>query len=334
GLTLGDHEGDGGITAFGTCVEPDTTSNLAALAYWSFGPVDSTYLPIELDIIPSTFSEPDSALYVLDCTVDHQVDGVVLATGCTIGGAHESQPECAEDVGRGSSEDSGSEEEGGDLGPDGDGLEWPVVVDTGILYAYGHELDPPYVFTFENEQLHVNGVRLYPPIYRIPLTPGPGSEYSRAAAELSNRAYRVAYSLLEQGLSHRAIADSVANFLRRSGIVVAVTDVEDFSFRVLWEDSPYSIGFDLPRHPRPDDIARPTAEEKSRYRLTILERHLRRPGIVFCGEGYIALRSLESYDEIQEEIRVLKQTHDPEDPRLHLISGVVAKDLLNPVSLE
>jgi len=46
GLTLGDHEGEGGITAFGTCVEPDTASSLAALAYWSFGPVDSTYLPI------------------------------------------------------------------------------------------------------------------------------------------------------------------------------------------------------------------------------------------------------------------------------------------------
>jgi hypothetical protein len=103
---------------------------------------------------------------------------------------------------------------------------------------------------------------------------------------------------------------------------------------VNWKGDLYSTAVDLPRHLPPDDIAPPTAEEKSRYRLRILERHLRRPGIVFCGEGYIAPTSLESYEGVQEEIRLLMETRDPQDPRLRLIYGVVAKDLLDPIPLE
>ena len=94
-ISLGDHEDGGGITAFEACVESDSTSGIATLAYWSFGPLDSTDLPINLSIIPSTYSDEDSVLYVMDCSVDHVIDDVVLASGCAIGAMYSgAQPEC------------------------------------------------------------------------------------------------------------------------------------------------------------------------------------------------------------------------------------------------
>jgi hypothetical protein len=84
-LTLGNHTGGGGITSFEQCMEPES-SGVAALAYWTFGPLDSTDLPIDLSILPSTFTDEDSLLYVMDCTVDHVQDDVVAVSGCAIGG--------------------------------------------------------------------------------------------------------------------------------------------------------------------------------------------------------------------------------------------------------
>ncbi len=113
-LTLGDHEGGGGLTALEACVEPDT-NGIAILAYWSFGPLDSTDLPIDLSLIPSTFSDDDSLLYILDCTVDYEQDDIALASGCAIGGTYSGpEPDC------------GGEEDGGGTGDTGGNTDGPT----------------------------------------------------------------------------------------------------------------------------------------------------------------------------------------------------------------
>jgi hypothetical protein len=120
-LSLGDHEDGGGITAFEACVEPDSTSGIAILAYWSFGPLDSTDLPIDFNVAASTYSDEDSLLIVLDCTVDYEQDDIVAVTGCTVGGIYSgTAPDCTggqDGGGGGESGDPGSGE-GGDSSDD------------------------------------------------------------------------------------------------------------------------------------------------------------------------------------------------------------------------
>jgi len=92
--TFGDHLADGGATGLGTCVEPDA-AGLTPLAYLTFGPLDSTDVPITLEFLPSTYSEPeDSLLALTDCTEDFVIDDVVLTSGCTIGATHGTGPDC------------------------------------------------------------------------------------------------------------------------------------------------------------------------------------------------------------------------------------------------
>jgi len=107
--TFGDHLASGGATGLGTCIEPDSTTGLVLLGYLTFGPLDSTDVPIHLDFLPSTYTEPeDSLLAVTDCTEDFVVDEVVSWSGCTIGGTHSgSEPDCPD---RGGGEDGGAGE--------------------------------------------------------------------------------------------------------------------------------------------------------------------------------------------------------------------------------
>ncbi len=114
-LTLGDHEDGGGITAFEACVQPDS-NRVASLAYWSFGPLDSTDLPIDLAILASTYSDADSALLVLDCSVDYVQDDLVATSGCALGGVYSgTAPECEEQLdGGGDQGGSGGDFAGGD----------------------------------------------------------------------------------------------------------------------------------------------------------------------------------------------------------------------------
>ena len=107
--TFGDHLASGGATGLGACAEPDSTTGLVLLGYLTFGPLDSTDVPINLDFLPSTYTEPeDSLLAVTDCTEDFVVDEVVSWSGCTVGGTYSgSEPDCPD---RGGGEDGGGGE--------------------------------------------------------------------------------------------------------------------------------------------------------------------------------------------------------------------------------
>ncbi|GEM_PF-243366 len=101
-LTMGDHLGTGGITSF-SC-EQASGEGLVLIGYCSFGPLDEEDLPITLEYAASDFSYPnDPHNCVLDCTIDYQEDSLVAVTGCMIGGTHEGQPDCMEELGSGSS---------------------------------------------------------------------------------------------------------------------------------------------------------------------------------------------------------------------------------------
>jgi len=96
-LTFGDHLAAGGATGLGECSEPNT-ADLVPLAYLTFGPLDSTDVPIDFNFLPSTYTAPDdSLLAVADCTEGFLTDEVVAHSGCTIGGTYAGQiPDCGE----------------------------------------------------------------------------------------------------------------------------------------------------------------------------------------------------------------------------------------------
>ncbi|MCK4548377.1 MAG: hypothetical protein KAW17_13155 [Candidatus Eisenbacteria sp.] len=211
---------------------------------------------------------------------------------------------------------------------------WPVVVETGILYVYGNRLQPPYVFTFEDDRLFVNGVRLHPPLKRKPVVSGPGSESSQAAHALSQEAYRIAYLLLEQGIPIHEVTDSLATIYRNSELVESVSDIRGHSFWVHWKHIPYPMKLLVPTDVPPSDFVPPTPEEKILVRLRTVRRGLEMAGILFCGKGYDVATSIDNLGSVEEEIRILLETRNPKAEELKTIYGCVAKDILDPYGVE
>jgi len=330
--TFGDHLDEGGATGLGECVEPDTTG-LAVLAYLTFGPLDSTDVPIDLSFLPSTYTAPeDSLVGVTDCTEIYQIDEVVLTSGSTIGGTHESQPECAEDLGGAGAEDSGSEEEGGDLEPDGDGLEWPVVVEVGVLYAYGNRLESPYVFTLESNTLYVNGVQLSPPLRRNPLPEVTVTEWHRAVSALSKQTMDMAFSLLESGVPMEAIIAQVSDVYCQSVLVDTVTAARGASIWIHWKDREEPTMFSFPTS------VSPTAPVRDQRSIAIgtakaVQSLLRNSAAVFVGKGYRLTVPNRASQSLLEEMNLLHETQDAEADGLRLIKRCVAEDLLDPLPI-
>ncbi|MCK4548222.1 MAG: hypothetical protein KAW17_12365 [Candidatus Eisenbacteria sp.] len=328
-LAMGEHLASGGIASF-PCAAA-SANGLVLIGYCSFGPLDEEDLPVTLEYVASDFSYPDDPHnYVLDCTIDYQEDAVVAATGCTIGGTHEEQPDCPEGLDGGTT--GGGTDSGEGSADDG---AWPVVVQTGTLYVYGNRLDPPYVFTLETSQLFVNGVRLSPPLRRNPPRQVTVTDRIRTMHALFAEAMEVATSLLGTDAPMDTILATVMDRYRQSSVVDSVVAAGGSSIWVYWNNAsyPYRTSVSVPtRIPSPlpvrDDLS------ISFGVLSELRHLLRSSGSVFFGNGYrVAVQDRRS-EALDAELRILYETRDPNAEGLRLLRGNVAEELLDPLSIE
>jgi len=315
--TFGDHLADGGATGLGTCVEPDA-AGLIPLAYLTFGPLDSTDVPITLEFLPSTYTEPDDSLpAVTDCTEEYVVDPLVLVTGCAIGGTYAGpMPEC------GGRLDEGEKEAG-----EGEDFEWPVVVETGILYLYGNRLAAPYVFAFIGGHLAVNGLRLYPKLVKQRAAPAEIPSHIQEWIDVDKEAAAVTRDLLRRGIPYDSCVFAAVEVYRASSVVDSVRIVRR-NIAVWWsgETAPYWI---VP--PGPPPRRRPTREEVCMEIAEEMRTALRPSRVVFYGSGGTVVMSER---QAAADLNLLWETRDPDAEGLLLLGGETGRDLLNPISLE
>ena len=314
--TFGDHLADGGATGLGTCVEPDA-AGLIPLAYLTFGPLDSTDVPITLEFLPSVYTDPeDSLLAVTDCTEEYVADRVVLATGCAIGETYTGpMPECGEHLDGG---EGGMAEE--------DGFEWPVIVETGTLYAYGNRLEPPYVFTYENERMLANGVQIVPDPARG-TTPAEEDvpDWFRMAHQLNEQVTDLARNLLQQGSPPESISRAAADLYESSPLVDSVRVHADMLI-VHWRGDHFPLWVTLPKDlaPRPP---MPTMRQISKNLVNQLAQALRPGWVVFYGAGYqVAV----PHEDAAAALQILRECGDPQAEALGLLAGPAARDILYP----
>ena len=106
----------------------------------------------------------------------------------------------------------------------------PDTISTGKIYAYGHELDPPYVLEIVDNSLQVNGVQVFPDLAQVAST--------RSKHEIGERPepYKSVFALqreLEnQKLPVGEITNRMASFMREQEDVDSVTEVASAAFWV------------------------------------------------------------------------------------------------------
>jgi len=315
--TFGDHLADGGATGLGNCIEPETTG-LTPLAYLTFGPLDSTDVPIHLDFRPSVYTDPeDSLLALTDCTEDFAVDDVLSWSGCTIGGTYGDQmPECG-----GRSE--GGEGEAGE----GEDFEWPVTAETGLLYLYGNRLDPPYVFTFENESLFVNHAQVFPRLMREPGRCPEVSESFRKFGQVETYVLDTIDELMRDQVAYDSCLAEAARIFGSSSIVDSLRVVGS-ELAVWWGGEPYPYWLLAPEEPLPPRLTR---REVCIEITKDLQRALRPSRAVIYGTGSTAVMSV---GEAAHDVEILMQTQDPNADGLFLLRGELGRDILQPVALD
>jgi len=315
--TFGDHLAAGGATGLGACANPGT-AGLVPLGYLRFGPVDSTDVPITLEFTPSTYTDAqDSLLAFTDCSEDFVVAPVVLATGCTIGGVHGEEPDCTVEP----------DEGGGDIS-DGNQYDWPVVVETGTLYAYGHKLEAPYVFVFKNDSLYVNEIPVLPALSReSPRPRGAVPELARRQFELAKRVSELIQEMTDRGEPLESIVARAAEAYAESPLIESVR-VQGPDIILRWANDPHPDGLTVETRPR---APLPTREEICHRRVMQFASALRPRKIVFYGHRYFV-----SMDRARARVALdlLRESADPVSEDLSLLRGNAAKDLIDPLALD
>lgn len=169
------------------------------------------------------------------------------------------------------------------------GEELPVVsrdtIATGLVFAYGHELEPPYVLEIVDSTLRVNGVQVYPDLGQYDKEPPPSgeeiSEWTKRTAPIYRGFWDLVSRLKEEGRPISEITAEVADYLRRQEEMVdSVTDVRATTFLVHWKDGSEEVfTTHIPRREKQ------TEEEQLQNELRRWQRSLRQGWIIVAGSG-------------------------------------------------
>jgi len=100
---------------------------------------------------------------------------------------------------------------------------------TGLVFAYGHELEPPYVLEIVDSTVCVNGVQVFPDLTQVedePLTP----PEKRQRPEPGRSLYALWRKLEAEGLPTNEITARCAAFMEEQEGIDSVTSIESGAF--------------------------------------------------------------------------------------------------------
>lgn len=210
----------------------------------------------------------------------------------------------------------------------------PDTVMTGIVFAYGHELRPPYVLEIRGNTLCINRVQVYPDLSQSIKEPTSPSAETVAWTDEAMPVYRKAWDL-EKRLrdahagTQEVTAQVAASVREDSAVVDSVTDVSATGFVVHWKDGSEEyfscLGGGVQR----------SAEEQLQRELSSWRRSLGRNSIIVTGSGgCVCPRSEEArlFAEIERARSATAQ--QLEDWRSPFFSATIADQFRAPWPIE
>ena len=175
-------------------------------------------------------------------------------------------------------------------------------ISTGTVYAYGHELKPPYILEIVDGTLRVNGVQVYPDLAQYAReTPPPEeeiSEWTKRTGPIYRKTWDMEARLKKEGKPAAEVTAEIAEFVRQQeDLVDSVTDVHSMGFMVHWKDGSEEVFITYDR--RKD---KQTKEEQLQNRLEAWRLRLTMRNVIVVGDGTLSCpqkRSAEVYSEIE-----------------------------------
>jgi hypothetical protein len=229
-------------------------------------------------------------------------------------------------------------ETGGDAGAADSLIAEPETVSVateGILYLYGHRMEPPFVFVLERDTVWVNGVQFSPAIRSDPpvvraeadRTPNPEHQLNVAVSEELNR-------LLAEGVPYDSVASRAVEMFRASDLmdsVVVVRYKDIVMLKKYWKSTPWpehlTVRKRIPPPPRP----------LSEFRRNNARRHansLQGGAMLIWGEGQRLIVSRHNVTRVEDQIRRLKARGAPVADDRAKFGEEGVRELLDPIPLE
>jgi hypothetical protein len=210
------------------------------------------------------------------------------------------------------------------------------VATNGILYLYGHRMEPPFVFVLDRDTVWVNGVQFSPAIR--PGVPPPPTDTTGTDTTghhyLNVKVHREVERLLLADVPYDSVVSRVVEMYRGSDMMDSV--VVDYRMGVAtlkryWKDTPWPWYFTVPKvvHPPP----RPLSEFR-RNTATSLAESLQGGAMLVWGEGQRLIVSRHNVTRVEDQIRRLKERGEPTGEDLRKFTEETVRELLDPMPLE
>lgn len=207
----------------------------------------------------------------------------------------------------------------------------PDTISTGTVYAYGHELEPPYVLEVVGNTVQLNGVQVYPDLAQVRETREvEPSDWARQTHPISDKVFALKRRLEEAKVPLNEITEKMAAFMREQTDHVDSVRVQDHaSFWVYWKDGSNELFGTYSRRKRP------TMEERLQSEFELWRRMLTKDLIAIVGIGG-GWRHPSMADDVQKEIARARAAtpKELENWKSKLFGKKIALQFHQPLSLE
>jgi len=202
---------------------------------------------------------------------------------------------------------------------------WPRLADGGAMFVLGERVEPPYLFTLEEDTLRVNGTPVKP-VRRSGCREPAVSPETRERHGLLEECFELCDALFERGVCRAAVRDSALGFLRGHPRVGAVRRHEADTIRLEWKgrtnrEEYVMIPFETPPPPISwTDMCGNTAERYAGY--------LAAGSVVLVSAGGEMVLHAERRRALEDEIEILRRLQDPEAEEIEILSAEFAREFL------
>ena len=207
----------------------------------------------------------------------------------------------------------------------GQDVAWPQITDGGSLFVLGEKVDPPYLFTLEDDTLRVNGIPVSP-VRRTGRRVSAVSAETRERHDLLEKCFDLCDALVEQGVCASAVRDSVLGLLRGHPRVEAARRHEAGEVRVRWKGRPNREEYIMiPTETSPPAIpwTEVCGNTAKRY-----AGHLATGSIVLVSAAGEMILPADKRRALENEIEILRSLEDPESEEIQILSAEFAREFL------